>query len=572
MLEFLIITLILIYLLNPLEGEEKTITTPFLTIIYIISLSYILQLLNIKLYKILYIAILVFLLIMLSITNKIRIEKPKLNPFLLIIILLSVILSITIFPKYPCEMWDSQYHSYKIKAIFLSQSIFYNNPYCAQYLHYPSGFHLLIYYSIDDFREIPYTIYIFEILFIIMFILANYYIGKIISNDELKIFSAFFALISYEYYRILLRAIWPNTLGFILFLFTLGIILRYDETKSEIYLFIYSLSLLSLIFTHSFPTIMLILLLVSYLIWKLIYKEIDKIKNIVLFSIPSVTIALIIIYTKIFNSFISYVTPNHINKSIGYSLLLIALISGISTCSFIVWIISGTIDYLIESSIYIILFILGCIFLLKKRLGFIVFYVILVMVWAFVFVLPTHIPLFSSLYNPIRWYYIMQCIMPLFYSAGCYYIFKNNKFLALIVILVVSLCFSFSFYSLDKYHKYYLINDDIANFLKNLKIKDKYILNFGQDSGQFIYVFSNNYNTFCYGNGNKFNNVSANTIINYTFTYNYNKFIQFCNLNNISYIFISNKSNVNINFFMNKSYFEILNKSKSYYFIKLKNK
>ena len=65
-----------------------------------------------------------------------------------------------------------------------------------------------------------------------LFILSHYYIGECI-KEGVGIYTALFVPLNYEFYRILLKAIYPNTLGYCIFLILIAFLLKYKSTKNR---------------------------------------------------------------------------------------------------------------------------------------------------------------------------------------------------------------------------------------------------------------------------------------------------------------------------------------------------
>jgi len=591
------IILFLIYLINPLKDEEKIITTPFVSIFYIIGTSYLLSFLSIPMYKILYILPLLLIIILLMLKSNLNIKlsiRLNLKSLILIFTLLcSLFIGYAIFPKYPCEMWDSQFHMFKVKAIMIEDSIFYKNQEYIRYWHYPSGFHSFTYFLASDVKDIPTTIYFIEIFIIMLFVLSHYYIGECI-KEGIGVYTALFVPLNYEFYRILLKAIYPNALGYCIFLILIAFLLRYKSTKNRCYLYLFSFGVFSLIFTHVFPLLMLILFLASLIFWDVMYKEYRDILNYIKFFSISILCSLVIIHFKLINDVISYSNTSYVVNNINLYKVYIVIISifgGVGTCtstSMAIDLLSNPqisfflfIKYLLVSYIYIILFIFGTIFLIKNRKGYFVFYILLMILWLLNnYLIGFKIPFFSALYNSTRWFYNFQILMPVFYGCGLYYItkgtiFTKKKFLITVTLIVLLSYNAYTIYSTHPkfYWKFYLVGSDeidAFNFINKNNISNELFLNFGQDSGQFFPIFTNNKCVFCWGNYNKFNNVTANEIINYTWHNNYNKFIHFCKTNNISYVFISKNLKINYKFFENNSYFEKIYGKNNITIIKIK--
>jgi len=589
----------LMYLINPInDREEKLITTPFLSVFYIISFSYILSFVGIPMYKIYYLFPLIAILILKAIVEftknknkeilifhfgipKIQRVNLKNNHIILILIIIcALFFSYSLFPKYPCEKWDSQFHSYKIKAMMLEKTIFYKDLEYRKYLHYPAGFHCLVYFLADKISEIPHSIYLLEFYIILLFVFAHYYLGRCIKKD-LGIYTAVFVPLNYEFYRIILRAIFPNTLGYCLFLILIAFLLKYKLNGSKIYLYLFSFGTFSLIFTHTFPFLMLILFLISLIIFDIVHFNYKDLINYSKYFFLSLSLSLTIIVSKILNDVLKYSNASYVIEYIKPYILketLIVLIGVFGSTYLITTILAlfsptrffygKFVIYLIFGSVYFILFIFGTIFLIKNRLGYFILYILLMELWLINNqLIGFKIPFFSALYNPIRWFYNFQILTPLFYGCGLYYISKKikkltNKGLLILPILLIIMGFlAYNFYidTSKNYWRYYLVGDDeidAFNFINKNNISNELFLNFGEDSGQFIPIFTKNKCVFCYGNGNTFKNISVNKIINYTWNYNYSNFIQFCKSNNITYVFISKNVNVNREFFNNSRYFE----------------
>ncbi|ACV24325.1 DUF6541 family protein [Methanocaldococcus fervens] len=523
-----IVILLLIYLLNPLKGEEKVITTLFLSVFYIISISYLLSFVGIPMYKILYVITLLFLFIIQRIKqnsflnlNLFKIQNFKLKwKFIAIISILicSLFVAYSLFPKYPCEKWDSQYHMFKIKAIILEKTIFYKNQEYMRYWAYPSGFHSFTYFLASNVRDIPNTIYFIEIFMVMLFVLSHYYIGESIKEGT-GIYTALFVPLNYEFYRILLKAIYPNTLGYCIFLILIAFLLRYKSTKNNIYLYLFSFGVFSLIFTHTFPFLMLTLFLASLMLWDVMYKKYGDILNHIKFFTIPILCSFIIIYPKFINSVISYSNTSYVIHNIHpYTIydVIISILDGIGTCCSttvaIGLLFSHQIPFilfmkrLLAMTLYIVLFIFGTIFLIKNKKGYFVFYILLMILWLLNNqLIGFKIPFFSALYNSIRWIYNFQILMPVFYGCGLYYIGKiipTKRKLIVTTIIITLLSNAYTTYSYHPkfYWRFYLVGDDeidAFNFINENNISNKIFLNFGQDSGQFIPIFTNNKCVFC---------------------------------------------------------------------------
>ncbi len=229
---------------------------------------------------------------------------------------------------------------------------------------------------------------------------------------------------------------------------------------------------------------------------------------------------------------------------------------------------------LILATIYFLLFLFGCIYFYKKEYSFLITYSILMILWIINNqVFGIYIPFYSALYDSSRWFLNFQIFSPVFYGAGLYYIReKISKKLAVLFLVVLMLGHIHSnIFHHPFYWKFYVVNDEVIeafNFIdKNLK--NETILNFGQDSGQFIPIFTNNKCTFFWINKH-WRGKHVSYIQQLTWEGNYKEFINFCKSSNISYVFISINSNVNKTFFENKKYFEIIFRNNSTMLVNIK--
>ncbi|WP_172632620.1 hypothetical protein [Methanotorris igneus] len=184
--------------------------------------------------------------------------------------------------------------------------------------------------------------------------------------------------------------------------------------------------------------------------------------------------------------------------------------------------------------------------------------------------------------------------MPIIYGMGLYYINnlinniknpKKHRILRTVFAIAILSYFSFSTvtnYTIQKEHientHYFVIDDNdlkLYDWINKNNITNQEFLNFGEDAGQYLPLYTKNmpyyYFTKFSSNKTKFGNLTFNELCQLVDNKNYEKFVNVCKEENISYIFISDYiGQYDGGFFNNTKYFEILYQSGNAKIVKVK--
>ncbi|MBA2849910.1 hypothetical protein HNP86_000041 [Methanococcus maripaludis] len=577
---YLSIVLILIYLINPLKNEEKLLTTPFLSISYIIFLSYVMSVLGISLIKIYYIIPLIFLAIVFS--KRISFKNIKLNKisifFVILISLLAVFEGYMIFPENPLNKTDTQYHSYKSQAIIEEKSLFYTTseiPY-VNYVKYPSGFHSLVYFISNNVNDIPDAFNFLMYFMLVLMVIGFYLIGESI-KPSLGYFTAPFVMAGSVFYGII-YVLYPNYLAYSLFLISVFFLIKYSKSRDTNYLYLFSLVLFAMIYTHPFPVLMLILFILSITIFEISNKNYNVIKNYFIFSVIPAVASLLLISKRMSKDIVSYGKSSNVlsepvniiihNIFAGFGIFYLFIKHPIYTLA-----LDNGFTFLI-SLFFTYLFIIGLYSIFKHKMySLILFPVLLLLVLINSEFIHINIPFFNKMYASNRMMYNVQVIMPIFYGFGVYSILntlKKRTFKLGFIILTSFVIFSSAYMNYqiipDYLKEQYVVSEADLNAFEwiNLNnISNETFLNFGEDAGQFLPIYTSNKPVFYYS---KFSSgdfsIGNNTIyelakfIDGNDQYNYTKV---CKMNNIKYIYVSGVlGELCSDFFKDMAYFKIL--------------
>ncbi|ABR56230.1 hypothetical protein Maeo_0646 [Methanococcus aeolicus Nankai-3] len=595
--------LILIYFVNPLKNEEKLFTTPFLTVSYVIIMTYILSLLNISIYKFLYIMPLLIFSIYYLKTKKLNFNKEynaikqalkRKYIILSIILLFTIFMGYNIFPPNPANTTDTQFHSYKSKAMIEEKTIFYKTneiPY-KYYVSYPAGFHSLVYYLSSSVSDILNSIQFIKFYILLLFVLGYYLIGEAIKKG-LGCWIALFLPLTNVVYRIV-GVLLPNTLGYALMLICIFFILKYRTTKNNIYLILFSFITISLVYIHTFPLIILVLFLISLSIYDLYlkyYKNIVKYWSSLILSILS---AVLLIYSKMAENIVSYGKSTNFTPE-PISAIIRNILAGMGIIYLYIWTNSsktGILDNtntVFISLIFTVLLIIGIYNLSKTKNNnlnngapFILLLILLILNIINIKFIHIPIPFFSSQYDSARMAIHIQIIMPIFYGAGLYAIYKliesNKKTkistynilkpLFIISILLFSTISAYTNYEIisEKQKDSFVIHNNdlkIFEYMNKHNITNQIILNFGEDAGQFLPIYTKNKPVFYFykfqSNNATVGNTSFDSIISAIDNKNYTTILNSCKKENISYIYMPEYlGKYDGGFFNNSKYFKII--------------
>ena len=618
---YFIMLLMLIYFINPLKNEEKLFTTPFLTVSYLILFSYVLSVFNIPMYKYLYLLPLLIIFIYFLKNKKLNFKgafsKIKLFNFkkshliLMIILLFTIFIGYNIFPPNPANTTDTQYHSYKTKAMVEEKTIFYNTneiPY-KYYIYYPAGFHSIIYFLSSSVGDILNSIQFIKFYILILFVLGYYLIGESIKKG-LGCWIALFLPLTNVVYRII-GVLLPNILGYAMMLVGIFFILQYRNTKNNIYLILFSFTIASLIYIHTFPLIITTLFLIAVSIQDIILRNGIKLfkfynskfhfdKKVINYWISffgGVLFSISLIYSKMAKNIVSYgkstnFTPEPISTIIhnilaGTGIFYLYILTKIS--------LDNTNTFLI-SLVFTFLFILSIYYLLKLKNGapFILLFILLILNIINIKFIHIYIPFFSSQYDSARMAMHIQIIMPIFYGSGCYLIYKlienikliNAKKYKIIKYSFISFIILFSIFSAytnyniiqDKHKDSFVIHNNdlkIFEYMNNHNITNETILNFGEDAGQFLPIYTENKPVFYFfkfqSNNTTVGNVSYENILFAIDSKNYSIITNACKNENIKYLYMSEyMGKYDEGFFENQTYFEIICKEGNAKLVKIK--
>jgi hypothetical protein len=594
--------LLLIYFINPLKNEEKLFTTPFLTVSYIVVFSYILSILNIPMYRVLYL-IFPAVLVIYSFKNKkfsikelFNFEFKKSYGVLFLILLFATIVGYSLFPSNPANTTDTQFHSYKTKAMIEEKTIFYKTnevPY-KYYVQYPAGFHSMIYFLSSSVSDILNSIQFMKFYMLILFVLGYYLVGESIKKG-LGCWVALFLPLTNVVYRII-GVLLPNTLGYAMMLIGLYFILQYRNTKNNIYLMLFSFTISSLIYIHTFPIIITTLFLTAVSIHDIILKncKIDKkILNYWISFFSGAFFSIMVIYPKMANSIVSY------GKSTNFayepiSTVMHNILAGIGVLYLYVLtetILDNASTFLI-SLIFTFLLIIGTYNLSKIKnnnlnngIPFILLLILLILNIINIKFIHIYIPFFSNQYDSARMAINIQVIMPIFYGIGLYSLYsiimktiknitdvkvrKLGISLFFTMILIFSIFSAYTnyliLYNAHK-HNYVITQNDlyIFNYMNSNNISNQTILNFGEDAAQFLPIYTKNkpvytYYNFSSGHDLLGNNLSFRNITSAVDNKNYSLILDVCKSENISYIYLSDNLGKSAGkFFDNKTLFETI--------------
>ena len=586
---FLMLLLICIYFINPLKNEEKLFTTPFLTVSYIIIVSYILSVLNIPMYKILYFLLLsVFIVACHPNTKKLKsdfksIIYKKSSFILLLVIIFSLFIGYLIFPSNPATTTDIQYHSYKTKAMLEEKTIFYKTdetPY-KYYVKYPAGAHSVLYFLSSENKDILSSVQFLKFYIILLFVLGFYLIGNEIKKD-LGYFIIVFIPTMNIYYSFI-AIILPNYLGYALMLVAMYFAIRYLKTKINTYLFLMAFTVSSITLTHTFPILVLTLYLLSSTI---IYKK-ETIK-LWISHILGGLFSILLIFQKMSRDVVNYaVSKNYYSEPL--SIIFHNILAGFGVVYLYITsnkIIDNEQTFLI-SMVFTFLLICGIFFLSKMQYGkhFVLLLIFLVLNIINIKFMHIPIPFFSSQYDSARMSINIQIIMPILYGAGLYHIFsliRNMKIktIFLCITLVFIVYASLTNYDITSSHQkkiYVIHNNDlkIFEYMNNHNITNETILNFGEDAGQFLPIYTKNKPVFYYykfqSNNATVGNTSFDEIIQSVDDKNYAVILNVCKKEDIKYIYMSEyMGKYDRGFFENKTYFEIICKEGNAKLVKIK--
>ncbi|ABR54889.1 hypothetical protein Mevan_0986 [Methanococcus vannielii SB] len=583
--------LVLLYLVNPLKNEERLLTTPFLAVSYIVILSYLMSVFDINLIKIYYLLPLIFF----NILNfkKISVKNLKINKisglFVILISIFAIFTGFMIFPENPLNKTDTQFHSYKLKAIFEEKNIFYETkeiPYL-NYINYPSGYHSFTYLFLTQVSDIPSAFNFLMYFMLILMVTGFYLIGEAIKKG-LGYFTAPFVISGSVFYGII-YVLYPNYLAYSLFLISVFFLIRYLNSKETTYLFLFSFVLMATAYTHTIPFLMIFLFIVSILIHETIFKNYTSIKNYLIYFFGSSLISFILISKKLSKEIISYSKSSNIiseplnviihNIFAGFGIFYLFTKHPVYTVA-----LDNELTFLI--SIFLTyLFLIGIYSLLKNKLYYLaIFPVLLLAILINSHFIHFNIPFFNTMYASNRMMYNIQAIMPIFYGFGAYSIFNMlKKNFSKVLFILISLCIIFSSaYAnsqiIPEYLKeqYVVSGDDLMAFdwINKNEIFNETFLNFGQDAGQFLPIYTSNQPAFYY---TKFS--SGNFSIGDTTLYEIAKFIdekdhdnysKTCKENNIRYVYVSEiLGKYCTDFFKNEDYFKIRYQKNNVYIVEV---
>ncbi|CAB3288495.1 conserved membrane protein of unknown function [Methanocaldococcus lauensis] len=590
---YFLVLLILIYFINPLNNEEKILTTLFITVSYIVIFSYLLSISNKPMYKYLYIIPLLLILLLIYFKNKkpnkfIKFKNFKQSHIILAIITIySLFIGYILFPQNPANTTDVQFHSYKAKEIIEEKTIFYKTneePY-KYYVDYPSGFHSIIYLLSSSVSDILNSIQFMKFYMLILFIFGYYLVGEGIKRG-LGIFISLFFPLTNVVYRII-GTLLPNTLGYAMMLVCIFFILKYRITKDNRYIYLFSFVILSLVYIHTFPLIILTLFLISVSIYDLYSKHYKDIIKYWSSYILSISLAVLLILQKMAKSVINY------GKSTNFSpepILKIVhnILAGLGIYYIYIWTntlktgILDNINTFIISIVFTFLLIVGLYNLSRIKyngIPFIILLILLILNIINIKFLHIYIPFFSNQYDSARMAMHIQIIMPIFYGSGLYFLYRlismkkrKYNFLKIIFIsfvLLFSLYASYTNYSIlsNFQKKIYVIHQNdlkIFEYINKNNITNQTILNFGEDAAQFLPIYTKNKPVFCYynfssGRDKLEGNISLFDIATAIDNKNYTFIVNLCKRENIKYIYISEYlGRYDKGFFNNSKYFKIL--------------
>lgn len=607
---YIIMILLLVYFINPLKNEEKLITTPFLTVSYVVVLSYILSILNIPMYKFLHMLPLLIFLIYNITTKRFNFKEIVINfkksyLTLSIILLFTIFIGYNLFPPNPANTTDTQYHSYKSKAMIEEKTIFYKTnevPY-KYYVNYPAGFHSMVYFLSSSVSDILNSIQFIKFYILILFVLGYYLIGEGIKKG-LGCWIALFLPLTNVVYRIV-GTLLPNTLGYALMLICIFFILQYRTTKNNIYLILFSFTTLSLVYVHTFPLIILTLFLLSLSIYEVYLKCYNNIMKYWGFFGASILLAVSLIYSRMAKNIVSYgtstnFTPEPISVIVhnilaGMGLIYLYFLASSSKTGGL----DNTNTFFI-SLIFTFLLIIGIYNLIKTKnnnlnngIPFILLLILLILNIINIKFIYLPIPFFSSQYDSARMAIHIQVIMPIFYGAGLYFIYqliecikyKTNTYSLIKPFFVMSILLFSIFSAYTNYNiiynkqksNYVIHNNDlkIFEYMNKHNISNQTILNFGEDAGQFLPIYTKNKPVFSFfkfqSNNTTVGGVPFDNITLAIDNKNYTVILNACKKENIKYLYMSEYlGKYDGGFFENRTYFEIIYKKGNAKLVKIK--
>jgi len=590
---YFILILILIYLLNPLKNPEKLLLTPSITVSYIVLFSYLLSNLNIPMNKILY-PIPLFILFLYRLRSiNIKDVIPNFDYkhlYLFLILIFALYLGYLIFPNNPANTTDIQFHSYKTKAMMEEETIFYKTgkQVYDYYLFYPAGTHSVIYLLSSKVSDILNSIHFLKFYILLLFVLGYYLLGESIKRN-MGIFTALFLpLINMPY--LATNVLISNMLGYSMMFFSMYLLLQYIDKNDKQYIFLFMILTSSLALIHIFPIIILSLFLLSLTIYHLIAKKYKVIIFYWISYILSLLYALSMTYFKIPKRVISHANIKHVGSEPVIKAIH-NILAGLGIGYLYIWRdvtvdpISNTNTFLV-SLVFTFLLILGIYNFIKNRINngipfiLLLIFLILNIVILKILCIPIPLPFFNHQYDSARMALHIQAIMPIFYGSGLYYLYrrvesiKNINIYNLLKPLFITFILLFALFSAHtNYEIIKKIGDRISvihdndlkvfEWMNKNNISNERILNFGEDAGQYLPIYTNNepvYTFYSFATGNTaFGGLSFSELLSSVDNKNYTKFIEACKKENITYIYLSEKmGRYDGGFFNNREYFEIL--------------
>ncbi|WP_309501089.1 DUF6541 family protein [Methanococcus maripaludis] len=535
---------------------------------------------GISLIKIYYLIPLIFLTIFNF--KKISFKNVKLNKisvlFILLISLLAVFEGYMIFPENPLNKTDTQYHSYKSQAIIEEKSLFYTTseiPY-VNYVKYPSGFHSLVYFISNQVNDIPDAFNFLMYFMLVLIVIGFYLIGESI-KPSLGYFTAPFVMAGSVFYGII-YVLYPNYLAYSLFLISVFFIIRYSKSTDTTYLYLFSSILFAMIYTHPFPVLMLILFIFSITLFEMANKNYNLIKNYFIFSIIPAVTSLLLISKKMSKDIVSYSKSSNL-LSEPVNIIIHNILAGFGIFylfmkhpGYTVTLDNGF-TFLI-SLFFTYLFIIGLYGIFKHKMYYLILFpVLLLLILINSEFIHLSIPFFNTMYASNRMMYNIQIIMPIFYGFGVYSIIntlKKRTFKLGFIFLTSFVIFSSAYMNYqiipDYLKEQYVVSEADLNAFEwvNLNnISNETFLNFGEDAGQFLPIYTSNKPVFYYSKFSSGDFSIGNTtiyelakFIDRNDPYNYTKV---CKMSNISYIYVSGVLGKFCNeFFSDTAYFKIL--------------
>lgn len=535
---------------------------------------------SISLIKIYYIIPLIFLTIINL--KKISFKNIKLNKISVLVVILISIFAVfegfMIFPENPLNKTDTQYHSYKSKAVIEEKSLFYTTseiPY-VNYVTYPSGYHSLVYLISNKVSDIPDAFNFLMYFMLVLMVIGMYLVGESLKSG-LGYFTAPFVMAGSVFYGII-YVLYPNYLAYSLFLISVFFLIRYSKSKDTTYLYLFSLVLIAMVYTHPIPLLMLILFLLSMSMSDFLNKNYLLLKNYIIFSVIPAISSLILISKKISKEIVSYSKSSNIlseptdviihNVLAGFGIFYLFMKHPVYTVA-----LDNGFTFLISLFLTYI-FLIGLYGIFKHKMYYLLLFpVSLLLVLINSEFIHINIPFFNKMYASNRMMYNIQIIMPIFYGFGVYSILngiKKRTFKLGFILLTSLVIFSSAYanYQIipDYLKEQYVVSEADLNAFKwiNLNnISNETFLNFGEDAGQFLPIYTDNKPAFYYSkfSGGNFSigNTTIYEIAKYIDTndpYNYGNV---CKSNNIQYIYVSGVlGEFCSEFFMEETYFKIL--------------